>query len=251
MGMRLFWIEMVNEKNSKGEFVRCVKTVQGYMQTARRHGIHLSTMRGARARIEEAAFTGGLGVIALEDAPLAMHEAIATYTAAIPIIHPQGDLVMRMACYLLLATGCRAEHLGRMRSVRVGSQGIHVLWGPRKVRQLMNREVFYDWEWSFPPPSDLGQFLSAWPVLRTRLVYSPTGRFVTANRVNLFISRIVENRPAGLTSSYYRRRLSTILGHYVVQGRMMEAVFAELMDHTVETGRSCYMLNGDANNLMY
>ena len=164
-------------------------------------------------------------------------------------IHGSNKMVYQAGMYLLLATGNRAEHLCRMRKVTLGARGVSILWGDRKIREARSTDLLYEFKWSARPPAELVGWLEAWPGVHAILTYDPKGGYVAARRLNRFIEQSSGGHVRGLSTSYYRRRMSTLLLHEVLTGRMKGPHFGDLLDHTLGTGGARYRLQGETASL--
>ena len=244
--------QLVTE-NRNGRKVRTHGTVLKYVTIADRNGIRPNTLDEAEARLANAAIKGGLSARKREEKKLPRYRQIAAIHYLCPIHSATGNKLYRTALYLLLATGSRAEHLGRMTRIRVIEKGVSILWGDRKIREARSTDLVYLFEWSCKPPRWMKKWLEAWPEIQEVLTKADPEKpenYVAAKRVNRFIDQRLGVHLQGLTSSFYRRRMSTLLLHETAAGRMNERSFGDLMDHTLGTGGSRYRLAGDPARLM-
>ena len=184
-----------------------------------------------------------------EEDPVVRYRVLPEEAFLAPITG-KGDLIIRTGIYLLLVTGSRAEHLTRIRDIQVTPDGILILWGDRKVRERMSSYLTYHYEWSCRPPKDIANCLPHWIERRERLTHSDSGRYVVAQRINDLIGRIPGLKEAGLTSSFYRRRLSTLLGASLGGRELTELEFEMLMDHRMGTSLARYRLVGNPDELV-
>ena len=72
---------------------------------------------------------------------------------------------------------------------------------------------------------------------------------MVAQRINDLIGRTPAAKVAGLTSSFYRRRMSTLLSMRISAQTMTEVEFELLLDHRMGTSIARYHLEGDAEKL--
>lgn len=240
---------LVRERRPDGRPRRKYATVKNYLEVARRYAIHPNTMEVARNRVEAEAALGGLVAQAKTELSREAWRVVGPAATCRPIIWAAGDPILRAATYLLLATGCRAEHLSRIQRVRLRSHGIEIRWGARKVREATNAGTTYDFSWSARPPADLLVFLATWEQHHGKITASRNGEYVAAENVNRYLLTVSHGVKV-FTSSYYRRRMATILLHQVVMDEMDHETYQILMDHTVGTAMCKYRLEGEAGELV-
>jgi len=244
----LFVGQLVNEKRN-GVRVRSYSTVLQYVSIAEKHGIRPQTIGLVEERLALAAIKGGLAARKREEKKEVKFRQLPSYVYCWPIERANGQPVYRAGLFLLLATGCRAEHLSRMREVRVTNDAIYILWGDRKIREARSTELEYSYRWSTRPPTTLEPWLEAWPRVHGLLTIGKTPAYVAARRLNRFTDYRLNGHTAGLSTGYYRRRMSTLLLHEVATGRMNAMRFSDLMDHTLGTASTRYCLGGKATDL--
>ena len=249
--MDYFWAHMLNERFQNGEPVRRASTVAAYMECARKFSISADTAQLAWRRIHERALRVSIDMQATEEKPLTQYEIIPGELARRPVSAEGVSRIARAAIYLVLATGCRAEHLNRMSKITCGPHGILVTWQRRKILGPMRRPVQYSYAWSYRPPKELQAVIEDWPRLRNEFSEANSGRSVAANRINYIIRTCLSQDEKPFTSSYYRRRMSSILSYLVDRGGLEESHFRFLMDHRYETSYMRYVLPGDVRRLLY
>ena len=240
--------QLINEKKN-GQPVRSWSTVLQYVNVADKYGIKPQNLGEAEQRLVAAAIKGGLAAKKKEEKKEVRYHQIAAGVSCWPIREPEGKHVYQTGLYLVLATGCRAEHLCRIRRAVVTAKGVHILWGDRKIRERRSTDLLYEFKWSARPPINVAAWIEAWPRVHAILTHSDGGEYVAARRLNSFIDQRLGRHVRGLSTSYYRRRMSTLLLHEVAAGRMTGERFSDLMDHTLGTGGSRYRLEGEAAGL--
>lgn len=251
----LFTAYMINETNKEGGPVRRAATVCEYTTLAQKYGMRAGNMEEAKARIDRARTLKGLQVLAQqEDRP------IPTIFRILPREVPIKPIFQRMtpaskcyqaALYLILATGNRADHVAIADFIQFSPRGISVHWGKRKVRKAIKRHVFYPYALSIKPSPQIQEALLNWPEVRRPLTQSASGRYVIAQRLNDYISEAMGRKIEGFTTSYYRRRMVTILLQLVSHGKVTELEYEELLDQTMAVGRAHYQLMGNQQQLIY
>ena len=249
--MDYFWAHMLTEKYSDGRPVRRASTVAAYMECARKYNIRGDAADKAWRRIHDRALRVSIDMQATEEKPLTQYEVLARELVWRPVEDERLPLLARTAAYLILATGCRAEHLNRMSKVECGRDGLLVTWQRRKILGAMRRPVEYRYEWSRRPPRELVAGIENWPRDRGDFSERADGRMVAANRINSMIRRCTGEGEKAFSSSYYRRRMSSILSYLVNQGEVSESLFRFLMDHRYETSYMRYVLPGDVRLMIY
>ena len=240
--------QLTEERNAAGKKVRCHSTIQSYVREIEKYGMRADNLEEIGARLNAAALRAGIAAKRREEDPIIRHRMVAPENYMAPILQA-GDPVLRAGAYLLLATGARAEHLTRIRRVQLTPKSVRILWGDRKIRERMNCYLTYPFAWSCPPPKDLEACLREWQERRARLTHSKTGRYVVAQRINDRLGHVKKAKEVGLTSSFYRRRMSTLLNEAFASGNLTEMEFELLLDHRLGTSYSRYRLEGDASRL--
>lgn len=239
---------LTEERTSAGKHVRCKSTVLSYLNEISKYNMRVDNIDEVARRLDIAALRNGLSVAKREENPAIRHHILDESIFLAPIVG-KGNVLLRTGIYLLLATGARAEHLTRIRAIKVNTRAIMILWGDRKVRERMNSFLAYPFEWSCRPPEDILTCLSTWVERRSSVTKSPSGRYVVAQRINNMIRRIPAAKAAGLSSSFYRRRLSTLLAERIKDDEMTEMEFELLLDHRLGTSYTRYHLEGELSQL--
>ena len=249
--MDYFWAHLLSERFPDGRPVRRASTVAAYMECARKYCIRADTVQKACRQINERALRVAVELQATDEKPLTHYEVLDKEIVWYPITCDRIPLVARVAIYLVLATGCRAEHLNRMSEVSCGPEGVLVTWQRRKILGPLRRPIEYRYEWSRRPPRELVAGIENWPKLRGDFSERADGRMVAANRINCVIRRLVRDPEKVFSSSYFRRRMSSILSYLVDQGEVSESHFRFLMDHRYETSFMRYVLPGNVRRMIY
>lgn len=249
--MDYFWVHLMNERYPNGKKVRRASTVAAYRLCARKYGIRADRMKRAWRRIHERALGTSIDLAALDETPLTKYEILQREAVRRPIYHPAIQKEARAGIFLMLATGCRAEHLNRIAKVDCTREGVLVTWQQRKILGALRRPLLYPYSWSCTPPADVIPILRRWPDARRSFSDAGPGRTVAANRVNRCIKLCKESGDPHFTSSYYRRRMSTILSQKVHAGELRKEIFRFLLDHRYETSFMRYVLPGEVEQLLY
>ena len=139
--------QLTEERNAAGKKVRCHSTIQSYVREIEKYGMRADNLEEIGARLNAAALRAGIAAKRREEDPIVRHRMVAPENYMAPIIQG-GDPVLRAGAYLLLATGARAEHLTRIRRVRLTPKSVRILWGDRKIRERMNCYMTYPYAWS-------------------------------------------------------------------------------------------------------
>ena len=143
--MHAFVGQLTEERNSAGKRVRCHSTVLSYLQQVYKFGMRADNLEEVADRLDIAALKYGLVAAKREENPIIRHRVLEAPIFLAPI-YGKGSVLLRTGIYLLLATGARAEHLTRIREIKVTPRAIMILWGDRKVRERMNRFLAYMYE---------------------------------------------------------------------------------------------------------
>lgn len=247
-GWDAFIGQLANETRA-GKTVRTSSTILRYAEVARRYGIRPGRIEEARCKVEAAALDGGLSATAREEARPVRFRILSCQIYMWPIADRAGDRVYRAGLLILLMTGCRAEHLNRVREIALAEEGVWILWGDRKVRERRNSRLLYQFKWSCRPPPALRAILISWPTSGSALLNSQSGGYCVANRLNTFMEQRLGAKAEGMSTSFFRRRMTTLLLGEIEAGRMSRLMYENLMDHTEGTADGKYRLEGDPSEL--
>ena len=223
-----------------GQRVRNAETVRDYSDVVTKFQMGKGRMKEARAKIDRAAFAAGLRELAKKHETSRDNRAIPRDVAAWPATGAARCIHWKAACYLLMATGCRAKHLAQIRSLRFDRLGLQVRWLVRKVRSGGNNEWTYSYFWSFTPTDDVKEVLERqWESFQGALGDAEG----IASRVNAYLrARCAEMGVSPFTSRYYRCRMSTILCGALREGKISRAEFEMLLDHEHRLASTRFLL---------
>ena len=105
---------------------------------------------------------------------------------------------------------------------------------------------------SVAPPDSIQEVLASWPTFWTKLADERArAGFSLSKNINRYIVRWVPSE-VKITSTYYRRRMVSILLAEVEAGRLSESAYTLKMDHTWKTARAKYHLTKEVREkLLY
>ena len=240
---------LVAERKPNGTPRRNIRTVTRYVEIIKRLNVTPARLAEVRREVERTALSAGLRAEAREVRPARENVVLPRRTLSRPATYPAQKIEYKVACYLMLVTGARVAHLGRISKIRYNLRGVTIQWGDRKIRPSMNTSVMYPYEWGLPPSDDVREVTTGpqWERVKTEMLRPTFGQ-----RVNVYIRAVCG--AAGVrafTSRLYRCRYSSIALDAYRRGKLTEEQFAIMLDHTPEVSGIKYLLPGPAADLLY
>lgn len=133
---------------------------------------------------------------------------------------------------LLCVTGARAANVLKIRTMKVLDDGLKITWGERKCRGGITVE--YHFSWSSAPPTWVRQ---RWVQLKEKPW--PYNSKTVASNINRWVKRWF-GPSSGITSTSPRETIDSVLRAQVKEGKLNEAEYERVIDHSYGTGLDYY-----------
>ena len=245
----LFLCQLQCGRKRTGSPLRNKETILQYGETVRKCHMKESRLDAIEEQLERDTFAFGLRELAKKHLSSRENKLVSGWIIAWPAAGDAQRLHWKAACYVILATGCRAMHVTRIRSLKFTEDGLRARWFKRKVRAGGNIEWLYKYEWSFKPTADVKDLLEKrWKEFQSAL---GNPRYISS-RLDAYIRVMCDEKGyERFSTRYYRCRMSTILHCLIKERKITEAEFEMLLDRDVRTCLQRYLLPGGVKELSF